>query len=232
MRVNIGGSLVWRERTYQVLFIQENSAVLRDEDGKEIEVAVDELSQAAEPAESNTNKLIRVSRTAQEVAASQNPWHQAILRIIAAGAGGIGDAIRAEVEWLSRRLGKTISTRTVERQLSAFRELGAGGLADQRGSALGPRKSSVDPRIVEAVNHVLSQRSRASTTTQSAAIEKVMHRVRELHGDDVRMPSRSTFYRLLESEERGRFSFGSAKTRRSCHPGRPHAVTLSGPASE
>lgn len=198
-----------------MLFIQEHSASLRGEDGKEIEVAVDELSQAAESTESNTSKLIRVSRTAQEVVASQDPWHQAILRIEAAGAGGIGDAIRAEAEWLSVRLGKSVSIRTVERQLNVFRVQGAEGLPDQRGSAFGPRRSTIDPRIVEAMNHVLSKRARASTTTQSAAIEQIMHRVRQLHGDDVRMPSRATFYRLLDSEERGRFSFGSAKTRES-----------------
>lgn len=39
--------------------------------------------------------------------------------------------------------------------------------------------------------------------------------MRERFGDDVVFPSAATLYRLLGAEDRGRFSFGSAKTRES-----------------
>lgn len=216
MRVNVGGSLVWRGTRYQVVFVRGDSAGLCDDDGAEVEVSVDEIVRSAQRIESWTRKLAEVSYTAQEPDPSMDPWQQAVLRIESERVGKLVDAIAAEAEWLSSRLGKPVSARSVERYLHEYRRHGTRGLPGGRGQGFSSRRrSSVDPRVVEAINHVLGGRKHSSTTSRAVVINQVSQRVRQLHGDGVKIPSRSTFYRLLDQEDRGRFSFGSAKTRES-----------------
>lgn len=59
--------------------------------------------------------------------------------------------------------------------------------------------------------------------SRTTAIEQITRRVKRLHGDAVKLPSRATFFRLLEADERGEFTFGSAKTRESLAL-RPHGT--------
>ncbi|NYD53588.1 transposase InsO family protein [Microbacterium pseudoresistens] len=51
--------------------------------------------------------------------------------------------------------------------------------------------------------------------SRTTAMEQITRRIKRLHGDAVKLPSRATFYRLLEADEHGQFTFGSAKTRES-----------------
>lgn len=211
MRVVVGGSLTWRQRKFSVLFIEKDSAMLRDEDGSEVEVALDELRHDATPVPSDTSGLLNLSLQVQDITPDMDPWLQSCIRIEATREEiGVGKAVEAEREWLEVRLSRTVSTRAVERRLKAFREQGT--TTAGKGS---PRKSTWDPRLVEAINHVLGGKSRASTVSRTTAIEQIMRRVERLHGDAVKLPSRATFFRLLEADEHGQFTFGSAKTRES-----------------
>ncbi|MBT2495229.1 DDE-type integrase/transposase/recombinase [Microbacterium sp. ISL-59] len=211
MRVAAGGALMWRRRKYVVLFIEKDSATLRDDDGSEIEVAVDELAREAAPMPSDTSGLLHLSLQAEDIEPRMDPWLQACIRIEASRSDvGVGKAIETERQWLEARLGKSVSTRAVERRLKVFREQGT-ATAGKRA----PRKSQWDPRLIEVMNIVLAEKSRSSTVSQTTAIEQITRRVERLYGDSVKLPSRSTFFRLLDAEDRGQFTFGSAKTRES-----------------
>lgn len=211
MRVAVGGALMWRRCKYVVLFIEKDSATLRDDDGSEIEVAVDELGREAAPMPSDTSRLLHLSLQAEDIEPRMDPWLQACIRIEASRSDvGVGNAIETERQWLEARLGKSVSTRAVERRLKVFREQGT-TTAGKRA----PRKSQWDPRLIEVMNTVLAERSRSSTVSQTTAIEQITRRVERLYGDSVKLPSRSTFFRLLDAEDRGQFTFGSAKTRES-----------------
>ena len=211
MRVSAGGSLMWCQREYKVLFIAKESATLRDEHGDEVEVAVDELERDARPTPVSTRGLKNLSPQLQDADPAMDPWLQACIRIESARTGsGIDSAIETERAWLEMRLGKPVSKRTVERRLQDFRVQGTTELGQRVA-----QKSRWDPRIVEAINHVLGAKARLSTVSRSTTIEQVVRRIKSLHGDSVKLPSRATFFRLLDAEDRGRFAFGSAKTRES-----------------
>ena len=125
MRVAVGGSLVWRQREYKVLFIAKESAMLQDEDGDEVEVAVDELERDARPTPASTRGLQNLSPQLQDVGPAMDPWLQACIRVEAARTGsGIDAAIETERAWLEMRLGKPVSKRTLERRLQDFRMQG------------------------------------------------------------------------------------------------------------
>ncbi|MCZ0711112.1 DDE-type integrase/transposase/recombinase [Microbacterium paraoxydans] len=211
MRVAVGGKLMWRQRQYMVLLIGKDSATLRDDDGAEVEIAVDELGRDATPMPSDTSGLRHLSPQVEDIEPGMDPWLQACIRIEGSrDEVGVGKAVESEREWLELRLGTPISTRAVERRLKAFREQGT-TTAGKRS----PRKSRWDPRLIEAMNHVLAGKSRTSTVSRTTAIEQITRRVERLYGDSVKVPSRSTFFRLLDAEDRGQFTFGSAKTRES-----------------
>jgi hypothetical protein len=91
----------------------------------------------------------------------------------------------------------------------------------------------VDPRVVEAVREAMTATAQASTVSRATLMRQVELRLRdpasrpggrageETVGTEAAvMPSRATFYRLVEAIEAGRGTFGSAKTRRSL-AGRP-----------
>lgn len=219
MNVKVGGRLTWRGGVYEVIVIRAMAATLRDEQGVECEVSVEELNRAAEPvADRPLRALADLGEIEQESDPELTLWREAIRRIEreSEAYGAKDRAVAREAAHLSKKLGRTISTRTVYRQLKAFTAHGVSGLRDRRsGDLRASRARGVDARVIEALNTVLTGRKRASTTSKAVVLEQVTVLVRKQFGDEVRMPSRATFYRLLESEDRGRFSFGSAKTRES-----------------
>lgn len=211
MRITVGGSLMWRQRKYKVMFIEKDSAMLRDDDGGEVEVAIDELGIDGTPLVNETSSLLHLLPQFEDIEPSMDPWLQACIRVESSrDEVGVGNAVEVERRWLEARLGKSISTRALERRLRQFRECGTIAAAPSA-----PRKTSWDPRLLDAINFVLDGKERSSTVTQTTVIEQVKRRVNRLYGDSVKLPSRATFFRLIDAEDRGRFTFGSAKTRES-----------------
>lgn len=103
MRVAVGGSLMWRNREYTVLFIERDSATLRDEDGGEVEVAIDELGSDATPVSADTSGLLQLSLQVEDIEPGMDPWLQSCIRIDASrDEVGIGKAVETEREWLER----------------------------------------------------------------------------------------------------------------------------------
>lgn len=125
MRIAVGGSLMWRQRQYTVLFIERDSATLRDDDGGEVEVAVDELGRDATPMLSDTSGLQRRPLQVEDIEPGMDPWLQVCIRIEGSrDKVGVGKAVETERQWLEMRLGKPVSTRAVERRLKEFRARG------------------------------------------------------------------------------------------------------------
>lgn len=111
----------------------------------------------------------------------------------------------------ARELG--VDVRTVRRRVAAFRERGVAGLVDS--TATQRRTPRVDPRWDAVCLDVLKEYTNKSTPTQGAVIDEVSRRVVAQHGRDVALPHRATAYRRLKELEKGRYTFGSAKARRS-----------------
>lgn len=213
MKATPGTNITWSGTTYTVIAVMPSEALLRDPDGVDVRVAVDELNRAATPAV-ETSATIPVSiATHEALPREMQLWQEALERIIGDDSSSltVAQLVRREREWLSDRLGRSVTDRTVFRKLADYRAQGLSGLADkrrERGSS-----SSVDPRVVEILNDVLASRSRSSTVSRSIVIEDITQRVQARYGDEVPVPSRATLYRVLDAEDRGRHTFGSAKTR-------------------
>lgn len=110
--------------------------------------------------------------------------------------------------------GAPIPLSTLQRQRHNYESRGLWGLVDSR---LSPdRTSTADPRLLAAIRKAVA----AETDRSTGTVGRLRRRVEQiLVADDVDpadvMPSRATFYRLVERAAAGRHTFGSAPTRRS-----------------
>ncbi|MGM7679484.1 hypothetical protein [Microbacterium sp. A94] len=218
MKIEAGKHLVWRGTQYEVVVVSAHSVTLRDENRVELDVAFDDVVADGESSLGSALRGPSVTELGANAAREVSAWSDSMQRIETKLEQGdpFRDILSEEAQMLTLVLGRSVSTRTVERQISEYRRNGEMGLADYRASDLrSVRVMSVDPRVVDTINRVLTNRARASTTSKAVMLEQVTRLVEREHGTDVKMPSRATFYRILDREDRGRFSFGSAKTRES-----------------
>lgn len=217
MKAEAGTRILWRGQEFEVLMIRPLAVLLRDADGGEVEVSLDELNRMAHASESKLRgETLRGIADGENLTAELQLWKGAIDRILVASQtfGQKDRAVVAEAERLSQELRTAVGVRTVYRQLKAYEEHGLIGLMDQRKSDVAPPRSrKIDSRVVEAVNRVLAERSKGSTVTRTALIEQIRRVVESDYGAEVKVPSNQTMHRVLKEEDRGRFSFGSAKTR-------------------
>lgn len=212
MRISAGDSIRWGDQIFQVVVVRSLAAELLAESGERLEVEIDELQRSGAPA---VPALVRCGRPSGNVAdGSYSAVISAIDRIEQARRGERTAVVAEEAQWLGRELGRPVSVRTLGRWLAAYRRDGSAGLGDRRvGDNPTRRGRAVDPRVLDVLETVLTGRARASTTNKAVVLEQVERIVRDRHGDAVAIPSRATFYRLLLELDRGRHSFGSAKTR-------------------
>ncbi|MFF3735392.1 hypothetical protein ACFYXM_35290 [Streptomyces sp. NPDC002476] len=68
--------------------------------------------------------------------------------------------------------------------------------------------------MVEATIAAIEAQTNTSTGTKARMLRQVERFVHDEYGDAVAMPSRATFYRLVDALSAGRHTFGSAVTRR------------------
>lgn len=146
------------------------------------------------------SSLPPAAREAAEMNASE------IAKLLEVG-GPTGPQLAASAKTLG------ISVRTLQRRVAAFGARGIDGLVDNRVAER--RASRVDPRWDEVCLAVLKSYTNASTPTQMAVIEEVNRQVVDRHGLAVELPHQATAYRRLKTLEKGRYTFGSAKARRS-----------------
>ena len=128
----------------------------------------------------------------------------------------LSERIAAKAAELSAS-GTAISERTLQRMRTNWRAQGLWGLVDQRAvRAAGAPGDRADERLVAAVRDVLAAQENASTGTRTRVMRQVEQLLSERYGpQEVPIPSRSSFYRLLNSLERNTYSFAAATTRRS-----------------
>ncbi|AJT62578.1 hypothetical protein T261_0889 [Streptomyces lydicus] len=108
-----------------------------------------------------------------------------------------------------------VSLRTVMSKRSRYAQQGLWGLVDQRLLRVTEATGRADARLVAAVRQVLDDETQDSTGTRSRLIRRVVKLVEDTHGAGVvPLPSRNTFYKLIEALSTGRHTFGSALTRR------------------
>jgi hypothetical protein len=113
--------------------------------------------------------------------------------------------------------GTATSVRTVRRMRKRYREQGLLGLVDDRYLRRASLTGRVDERVVQAALSVVNAQTQTqtSTGTKSRALRQIKTRLDAEHGPDVvPMPPKTTAYRLLDALSAGRYTFGSAVTRR------------------
>ncbi len=139
-------------------------------------------------------------------------------------ADDVSMAERAEAA--ARTLG--VSSRTVRRRLSRFKELGPAGLVDERLTRTTRR--SVDPRWDAACLEVLKEYATQSTPSKQTVMRRATKAFLAAVPDG-KPPSESVAYERLVELDHGRYTFDDAKQRRSVAkrpqaPGRVQAGRL------
>ncbi len=126
-----------------------------------------------------------------------------------------GDGVPLKDRYAAKAVELSVSVRTVENWVAAYRRAGEASLADDRRRR--GRRRVVDPRWDAAVLAELAVGVEASTPTRSAVLMRAQDRLeRELGAGVVELPSKATAYRRLEELSRGTNAVsGSAKGRRS-----------------
>ena len=105
---------------------------------------------------------------------------------------------------------------TLRRMRARFEREGVVRLVDGRLRKPATGMSRADPRVVAAIEQVVGSRTEEATVSAQALRRKVERLLAGAHGTGtVPMPSRATFYRLLNAVSAGRHLLGSAHTRRS-----------------
>lgn len=125
--------------------------------------------------------------------------------------------------------GVRASARTVRRMRYRYQKQGLWGLVDTRHVPAARPTGNVDPRVVAAAAAVIDAQAGTSTGTRGRVIRQVIDRLEAEHGAGaVPVPSRATFYRLLQVLSSGRHTFGSAVTRRqtAARPGGAFTATI------
>lgn len=105
-----------------------------------------------------------------------------------------------------------MSRRTWQRQAARLQELGPAGLVD--GRVVQDDRPSVDPRWDEACRGVLASVVNASNPTRQYVINRTNQAFLTAVPDG-RVPSPAVAYRRLAELDKGRYTFGPAKQRRS-----------------
>ncbi|WP_349239965.1 hypothetical protein [Streptomyces sp. CC219B] len=112
--------------------------------------------------------------------------------------------------------GTAVSLTVLQDMRARFEREGVLGLVDPRLRTASDGTGRVDRRVVEALRKVVDEQTDRSTVS-AQVLRRRMERLLEVeHGPGVvPLPSRATFYRLLNAVSSGRHTLGSARTRRS-----------------
>ncbi len=112
--------------------------------------------------------------------------------------------------------GEEMALSTLRRMRTRFESQGLTGLVDGRLRKPSTATGRTDARVVAAIEHVVAAQAERSTVSGRVLMRRVERMLAAEHGEGaVALPSRATFYRLLEAVSTGRHTLGSARTRRS-----------------
>jgi putative transposase len=162
----------------------------------------------------------------EDVLAAAKQWEQHIVEVetglpadAAAGAAPRPEYDPAQTTLNARDKAKAaelgVGVRTVQSWRARYAEQGLWGLVDQRTARPLEGLGRADTRLVEAVREVIAEQTDASTGTRSRLMRRAVKRVEEIHGPGVvPLPGRTAFYELVDRLSQGKYTFGSAVTRR------------------
>ncbi|MFG3361871.1 Mu transposase C-terminal domain-containing protein [Streptomyces griseofuscus] len=112
--------------------------------------------------------------------------------------------------------GHKVTASTVAHRRRRYQQLGVIGLADHRPVRRTPQFGEVDEAVVDAMRQAIDEGVNGSTRTGSYILWRAEEILKEdTEGQEVKLPSRATFYRLLTKLTAGTHALGSAETRRS-----------------
>jgi hypothetical protein len=120
--------------------------------------------------------------------------------------------------------GTRMTQRHLQRLRQAYRDEGLIGLADKRALRSQTPGADADPRVIEAIEKMLADPGGRSTVARSVMLTSLRQELDDVYGPgEVPMPSRATFYRLMNHMDRGRRNFVSESSRRVSvnRPSRP-----------
>ncbi|MDO5740615.1 MAG: helix-turn-helix domain-containing protein [Ornithinimicrobium sp.] len=222
------GARVWFEGGMYLVRELDPQRTMLASDGNLRSVATADLVRHATLVSDDTGDQATHGEPVNVVLSGLTKNQRATLEQRAALVRGVLHADPADTRSLKQRCADAaaehgVSTRTVLRWISGYRQAGLAGLADSR--MLNRYAPSVDPRWDAACLAVLREHVSSSTPTMNVVIDRVRRQVEEEHGPGVVVcPPRTTAYRRLGELSKGRHAFGSGKTRRSVanRPGGPY----------
>lgn len=237
--VAVGDEVRIGDRTWRVARIATGAVELNDVNGAHADMSIAELLSdpsfsvvaSASPIRAPIPPRGFFEALPREVADAAREWEKhvtEVLRGVPAGAPS-GTCVRLEYDPARSSLrqrqiakvaelfgsGTAVSLSTFERMCRAYEREGIIGLVD--GRTRRRTRSNVDPRVEAATRKAIAEETNRSTGTVGRLQRRVEQILAEQDSADPGevMPSRATFYRLVERLSGGRHTFGSAPTRRS-----------------
>ncbi|MEV7868873.1 transposase [Streptomyces sp. NPDC088124] len=112
--------------------------------------------------------------------------------------------------------GTAVSLTVLQDMRARFEREGILGLVDPRLRTVSDGTGRTDRRVVEALRKIVDEQTDRSTVSAQVLRRRMERLLEAEHGPGVvPLPSRATFYRLLNAVSFGRHTLGSARTRRS-----------------
>ncbi|MFF3642050.1 Mu transposase C-terminal domain-containing protein [Streptomyces sp. NPDC002564] len=227
-----GDWVIYADGDHQVVALAGTSVRLRSQDGVESVVLASYLMASPGFAVTGTEPPAAVEpfglldSLPESVLAAAREWERHVVEVETGlpPATDPGTRPRREYDPAERTLTERdaakadelgIGVRTVQSRRARYARQGLWGLVDQRTVREWEATGRADARLIDAIRHVMDNETAASTGTRSRLIRRVIKMLEDVHGPGtVPLPSRSTFYRLVDVLSIGRHTFGSAVTRR------------------
>jgi transposase InsO family protein len=162
----------------------------------------------------------------EEVLAAARDWERHVVEVETGLPPGVapGTASRPEYDPMTRTMAEReqakaaevgVSVRTIQSRRARYVQQGLWGLVDQRAVRTWEATGRADARLIDVARQVIDAETHTSTGTRSRLVRRVIKAVEASHGPGVvPLPSRNTFYKLIDALSTGRHTFGSAVTRR------------------
>ncbi|MFE3070215.1 Mu transposase C-terminal domain-containing protein [Streptomyces sp. NPDC059247] len=227
-----GDWITYDDADHQVVALFGTSVRLRSAAGVESVVLASHLMAAPDFAVTGAEPLPALepfgllATLPEPVQAAAKEWEAHIVEVETGLAAGVepGAPPRPQYDPASRSLVERaqakadelgVSLRTVQGKRARYARQGLWGLVDQRLVRMPEATGRADARLVAAIHEALEAETHVSTGTRSRLIRRVIKLVEATHGEGVvPLPSKNTFYKLIEVLSAGKHTFGSAVTRR------------------
>lgn len=209
LEVRVGEKLWLDGQSWSIAAVGPTTVRLVSAEGAHRTAAIEELMQSAssvgDPADGEAMGSIVLSGLTKRQQERVGREVDVLSRLLATNEGAAPD-----IDVAAQELG--VSTGTARRRLARLQEHGPAGLVDRR--LLSDTRRSVDPRWDEACVSVMSSYVTASNPSRQTIIRKTNVAFLEAVPDG-QLPSRASAYRRLAELDKGRYTFGEAKQRRS-----------------